>query len=65
MRRGRSAAKRAHPSPNDSECGVQGCSFPDELGIKEERAGGGEGQQEDWARIRADNVYLECRRSAH
>ncbi len=47
-----------------------GCS--DDSEFEEDRAGGGPGpssgggpEQEDRGRIRADDVYLECRRSIH
>ncbi len=46
-------------------------SCSDDSEIEEERAGGGPGptgggpEQEDWERIRADDVYPECWRSIH
>ena len=46
-------------------------SCSDDSEIEEERADGGPGptgggpEQEDWGRIRADDVYLECWRSIH
>ncbi len=56
--------------PLANECG-RGREFLDEMGIEQERAGGGPGpagrrpEQEDRAWIRADDFYLEYWRTTH